>query len=211
MHTLEVKSLFKIIKKIPVLQDISFTLSGGTITGFIGDNGSGKSMLFRTIGGLVAPTSGQILFDNRQMDWRNRPNIGITNEHVSLFPELTGFQNLKFLADIKKTISVKEIVASITAVGLDPDNPKPFKKYSLGMKQRLLLAQAIMESPDILLLDEPTNGIDKNGVQLFYEIAKKVAAKGAIVMIASHQSNDICALCDCTYLVAGGGVQLAEE
>lgn len=211
MHSLELKNISKSIKNQPVLKDISFKLESGEIVGFVGDNGSGKTMLFRAVCGLISPTQGEILFDSKPIGGQNRPSIGITIEHVSLFPDLTAFQNLKFLADINKRIGPKEIKSAISAVGLDPENPKPFKKFSLGMKQRLLLAQAIMENPDILLLDEPTNGIDKDGVQLFYNIAKESAEKGAIVMIASHYTSDITALCHRCYHVAQGGIQLEEK
>lgn len=194
MSTLEIKDLCKTIKNSVILKDINLTLHSGRIYGLTGDNGSGKTMLMRAICGLIAPSSGQILFDGKTRQEAD-PAIGAMIENTSLFPDMTGTDNLRLLAGIRRQAGKEDVRAAIERVGLDPADKRTFRKYSLGMKQRLLLAQAIMEKPEVLLLDEPTNAIDREGVKLVHAIMQEEADRGAIVVLASHISVDIRELC----------------
>lgn len=161
MNRLTITEISKKIKKKEVLNNISFELCGSQITGVVGENGSGKTTLFRIISGLVTPSSGYLSWNGEKISrHKDAPRIGIVLDNVSLFPELSALQNLMLLSRINSIVTMQEVREVISLVGLDPDNPLHFSKFSLGMKQRLLLAQAIMEKPDILLLDEATNGID---------------------------------------------------
>lgn len=145
-------------------------------------------------------------------DGKNRvdadPNIGIMIENASLYPELSGRENLRLLASIRKRATNEEIDQAIRRVGLEPEDKRTFRKYSLGMKQRLMLAQAIMEQPDVLLLDEPTNAIDRKGVELVHQIMSEEAQRGAIVLLASHVDYDIRALCSRVFLIEKGRLQM---
>lgn len=203
MATLEVRHLYKELGGVPVLRDVSLCLEGGAVYGLMGDNGSGKTMLMRAVCGLIRPTAGEILFDGktrRQAD----PQIGVMLENTSLYPDLSGLENLRLYAKIRRRIGDEEIRRAIRRVGLDPADRRAFRKYSLGMKQRLALAQAIMEPPEILLLDEPTNAIDRDGVRLVHQIMQEEAERGALVLLASHIDVDIRALCRRVYLMDHG-------
>ena len=197
MNRLTITEISKKIKKKEVLNNISFELCGSQITGVVGENGSGKTTLFRIISGLVTPSSGYLSWNGEKISrHKDAPRIGIVLDNVSLFPELSALQNLMLLSRINSIVTMQEVREVISLVGLDPDNPLHFSKFSLGMKQRLLLAQAIMEKPDILLLDEATNGIDADGIELYYKIIKSEAQRGAIVFLSSHRAVDIARLCD---------------
>lgn len=206
---LETKKLTKIIKGNIVLEDVDLQMDKGNIYGIAGKNGSGKTMLFRCLSGLVKPTAGQIIYDGKILnkDIQAPPSMGIIIENMGLYPEFTGFKNLKYLAGIRKIISDDAIKAAISRVGLDPDDKRTIKKYSLGMRQRMILAQALMESPDILLLDEPTNGLDEAGVDLIREILKEEAERGALIAIASHNKEDILYLCNKVYYMTNGRLE----
>lgn len=166
-----------------------------------------KTMLMRVIAGLVSPSTGKLLFDGKNRADAN-PNIGIMIENASLYPELSGRENLRLLASIRKQATNEDIDRAIRRVGLEPTDKRTFRKYSLGMKQRLMLAQAIMEQPDVLLLDEPTNAIDKKGVELVHQIMSEEASRGAIVLLASHVDYDIRSLCSKVFLIEKGKMQL---
>ena len=197
MNRLTITEISKKIKKKEVLNNISFELCGSQITGVVGENGSGKTTLFRIRSGLVTPSSGYLSWNGEKISrHKDAPRIGIVLDNVSLFPELSALQNLMLLSRINSIVTMQEVREVISLVGLDPDNPLHFSKFSLGMKQRLLLAQAIMEKPDILLLDEATNGIDADGLELYYKIIKSEAQRGAIVFLSSHRAVDIARLCD---------------
>lgn len=203
---IEVKNLYKSFKDIVVLENINLQMQEGQIYGIVGKNGSGKTMLFRCLAGLVKPTSGTILFNNQILhkDIETLPSMGVVIENMGLYPEYSGFMNLKYLASIRKKITEEQIRETIARVGLDPYDKRPIKKYSLGMKQRIILAQALMESPEILLLDEPTNGLDEKGVELVRKILKQEAERGALIMIASHNKEDIQYLCDKIFYMRSG-------
>lgn len=205
----EVRGLCKKIKDITVLDNISLQMQEGNIYGIVGKNGSGKTMLFRCLAGLVKPTSGVILFNDKrlQKDIEMPPSVGIVIENMGLYPEFTGFTNLKYLASINKVIGDREIRETIARVGLDPYDKRPIRKYSLGMKQRIVLAQALMESPDVLLLDEPTNGLDEHGVEQIRQILREEAERGALIVIASHNKEDILCLCDKVFYMSGGKLE----
>lgn len=203
MKKLEIINLTKKIKAVTVLDHVSMELETGNITGLVGDNGSGKTMLMRAICGLIMPTSGKVLFDGRSRQDAD-PTIGAMIENTSLFPDMTGYDNLKLISRIRQTASRQDIRDAILRVGLDPDDRRVFRKYSLGMKQRLILAQSIMEKPDILLLDEPTNAIDQEGVRKVHQIMQEEAARGAIVLLASHISIDISNLCEKVFTMSHG-------
>ena len=203
MNELKVRGLCKTLKKTAVLNDINIELKGGTITGIVGENGSGKSMLFRLLSGLVKPTEGEVLYNGEPLQ-KAEPNIGLVMDDVSMYPELTGRKNLELLAEIRHKIGKTQIDSALQRVGLDPEDKRIFRKYSLGMKHRLLLAQAIMEQPDFLFLDEPTNAVDVDGVQVFYKIIREEAKRGAVVMVSSHINSDIRELADEVYQMDHG-------
>ena len=163
-------------------------------------------MLFRALSGLITISSGRILLDDKELhkDIRVLDNIGIVIENAGLYPELTGFENLKLLAKINGKIDNQQIKETIKRVGLNPEDKRTFKKYSLGMKQRIVIAQAIMEKPDILMLDEPTNALDEEGVELIRQIIKEEKERGAMVLIASHNREDIEILTDKVFIINGG-------
>ena len=166
MNAIEIKSINLIIKKTEILKSISIDFEKGRIHGLIGRNGSGKTMLMKCICGFVKPTNGTIIVDGKQIgkDCDFPENAGIIIETPGFIPYYSGYKNLKLLADLNKKINSDKIKESMRQVGLDPNLKRHVKKYSLGMKQRLGLAQAIMENPDLLILDEPMNGLDKDGV-----------------------------------------------
>lgn len=203
MNELKVQGVHKTLHKAAVLSNINFQVQGGTITGIIGENGSGKSMLFRVLSGLTVPAEGEILYNGERLQ-KAAPNIGLVMDDVSMYPEFTGRKNLELLAEIKRKIGKKEICDAIRRVGLNPEDKRTFRKYSLGMKHRLVLAQAIMEQPDFLFLDEPTNAIDAEGVQIFYQIIREEAKRGAVVLVSSHVNSDIKELADEVYMMDKG-------
>lgn len=200
MHTLEVKNINKIYRGKRILQDINADFTGGNIYGITGKNGAGKTVLFKVMTGLIAPTSGCVLYDGVDLK-KSDADIGLLIDDVSFYPEFSGIKNLMLLAGIRKKIGQHEVARAMERVGLNPDDKTIFWKYSLGMKQRLTLAQAIMEHPDFLFLDEPTNSIDETGVELFYKIVSEEAQRGAVVLISSHIKSDIKTLADRVYLM----------
>lgn len=207
------KNISKKIGKKEILKDINLQLKNGMVYGFVGRNGSGKTMLFRALSGLMTITSGKILLDGKELhkDMRVLDNMGIVIENAGLYPELTGFENLKLLAKLNKKIDDRQIKSAISRVGLDPEDKRTFKKYSLGMKQRIVIAQAIMESPDILMLDEPTNALDEEGVALMRNIVKEEKERGAMILIASHNKEDIEILTDKVFLMSDGILRESGE
>ena len=195
---LEIENLTKTFGTQTVISDISMTLVSGKIYGLVGRNGSGKTMLMKMILGFVSPSSGSIKIEGKVLgkDISMPDRIGAIIENPGFLPEYSGFKNLKFLAMIHHKISNEEIRDAMRIVGLDPDSKKHVGKYSLGMRQRLGLAQALMEHPDILLLDEPLSGLDNDGVQEMYQILLKQREEGKLIVVASHSSEDIRVLCN---------------
>lgn len=206
-----IKDLCKKINNKIILKNISFSLKNENVYGFVGRNGSGKTMLFRAIAALMSYDSGEISLDDKILhkDMDVLPSLGIIIENAGLYPELTGFKNLEILAGINKKISSDDIKDAIIRVGLDPNDKRSFRKYSLGMKQRIIIAQAIMEKPDIIMLDEPTNALDEEGVDLIRKIIKEEKERGALILLASHNKEDIKMLADKVFYLSGG--ELEEE
>lgn len=207
IQEVKLENITKQIGTTTILENICLTMKCGQIYGITGENGSGKTMLMRVIAGLVSPSSGQLLFDGKNRVDADQ-NIGIMIENASLYPELSGRENLRLLASIRKRATNEEIDQAIRRVGLEPEDKRTFRKYSLGMKQRLMLAQAIMEQPEVLLLDEPTNAIDRKGVELVHQIMNEEAQRGAIVLLASHVDYDIRSLCSRVFLIEKGRLQM---
>lgn len=196
-----------------ILDNIDLTLTSGNVYGFVGRNGSGKTMLFRALSGLMKIDTGIIYLDDRILgkDFSVLPSLGMIIENTGMYPEYTGFTNLKILAGIKKIIGKEKIKETLNRVGLLPDDKRTVRKYSLGMKQRLAIAQAIMEKPDIIMLDEPTNGLDEKGVQLIREIIAQEKERGALILLASHSAEDIKLLSDEVFHISEGKIINKEE
>ena len=199
----------KTIRNAEILRDVDLELEGGTIYGFVGRNGSGKTMLFRALSGLMGLTSGQVTLDGKLLhrDFSVLPSLGIVLEHVGLYPGLTGVENLRYLARLTGKIGTAEIRTAIERVGLDPDDRRTYRKYSLGMKQRLAIAQAVMEAPDVIMLDEPTNGLDDDGVKKIRDLILEEKARGALILLASHNQEDIRILSDRLYRIEAGRLE----
>jgi ABC-2 type transport system ATP-binding protein len=206
MVTVCMKKVNKYIHGRHVLVDIDLELESHSIHGFFGPNGSGKTMLFRCLTGLIRATSGEIRVRDGQIgkDFSFPPDTGIIIENVGLWPQYTGFENLKILASIRNRISDREIREALLAVGLSAEDKRTYRKYSLGMKQRLGIAQAIMEHPSLLVLDEPTNSLDDEGVEMLHGILSRQREKGATILISSHSKEDINRLSDFRYSMAEG-------
>ena len=192
---IKIENVTKKFKENTVLNNVSINFEKGKIHGLIGRNGSGKTVLMKCICGFIPVTSGSITVRNKVISKKNVPeNIGLIIETPGFLPNYSGYRNLKFLADISGKANKNAIIRSIESVGLDPHSKKHVGKYSLGMRQRLGLAQAIMEDPD--LLGEPMNGLDKDGVKDMRDYLLKLKEQGKTMLIASHSAEDIEILCD---------------
>lgn len=204
---IEIKNIKKSFKKIFVLKDINMILEGGKIYGFRGRNGSGKSVLLKIICNLLNPTSGQIMINNKEIKGDiYKYNVGALIENPSFFGNLTGYENLKLLSELQKKIGEKEINKALEKVNLIEEKDKLYKNYSLGMKQKLGIAQAIMENQNIIILDEPFNGIEENTVKKIKEILKKLSSEGKLIIISSHIKEDLEELADEIYFFDNGNV-----
>ena len=206
MTTIELKNVYKTIHKKPVIQDISVLMQSGKVYGFQGINGSGKTMLMRLISGLIRTTQGQIIINGKTLgkDITFPESIGLFLENPTFLDEYSGFRNLKMLASIQNKISDDKIHETIKLVGLDPTEKKKYRKYSLGMKQRLGIAAAIMEDPDIVIMDEPTNSIDVNGIELIKTIITAQKERGALVIVSCHDLPLLQAMSDEILLLESG-------
>lgn len=211
MNEIIISGISKTIKSTEILRNIDLKLQGGKIYGLYGSNGTGKTMLLRAIAGLIHIDSGSIVINGKQLhkDSDFPESIGVIIENPEFWDGYTGFENLKMLASIKKKIKDQAIKDTLERVGLDPSDKKTVKKYSLGMKQKLGIAQAIMERPDIILLDEPTNALDKKSTENIRGIIAEEAARGAIVVIASHVEEDL-DICDIRYEMVEGKISYEE-
>lgn len=195
---IEIKNYTKVLKGKTVLEQINLSMEQGKIYGIQGHNGCGKTMLLRAISGLIKATEGEVVIDGKilrkEIDFP--PSIGVLIENPEFWKQYTGIQVLQTLARIKGEIHKEEIVESMKRVGLLEKKDIVVGKYSLGMRQRLGIAQAIMEKPEILLFDEPTNALDREGVSLFLEIIKEEKKRGALIVIVSHDPNTLLDICD---------------
>jgi ABC-2 type transport system ATP-binding protein len=197
-NVIEVCGVNKYFGEEHVLKDVSHTFEKGKIHGIVGNNGSGKTVLMKCICGFLKPDSGVIYVNHKQVGKETDfpEDIGIIIETPGFLPHLSGTQNLKILASLQKKANALTIRTVLEQVGLDPDMKKPVGKYSLGMRQRLGFAQALMEDPSLLILDEPLNGLDKHGVVHIRNVIKGLRAEGKTVILASHNQVDIDELCD---------------
>ncbi len=203
------KNVSKNIKGKKVLDNISAEFESGIIYGLVGRNGSGKTMLLRAISGLIQIDEGEILLDGETCNSRKNKtmDLGIMIENMGLYPELNAYDNLNYLTGLNKKVSKETINKYIEMVGLDSKDKRPFRKYSLGMKQRLVFAQAIYENPSILLLDEPTNSLDENGVNMIRDIIMELKSENRIIIITSHNKEDINILTDKIYTISDGRLE----
>lgn len=204
--TLELIHVSKSIKGVEILHDISMQMDSGTVVGLRGINGSGKTMTLRLIAGLIKPTMGTIQINGKVLgkDISFPESIGVFLENPAFLDYYSGFENLKLLASIKNIISESQIKEIIQLVGLNPSDKKHYKKYSLGMKQRLGIAAAIMESPDIILLDEPTNSLDESGVQMVCDVVYSLREAGKLVILTCHDLQILETLSDHIYYLKDG-------
>lgn len=207
-----VKDVSLKIKKDMILKDINAEFFDGKIHGIIGRNGSGKTMLMKCICGFIKPTEGEITVAGKEIgvDCDFPESIGVIIETPEFIPYYSGFKNLKLLADIRHKITNDDIRRSMELVGLDPKLKKSVRKYSLGMRQRLGFAQAVMENPDLLILDEPMNGLDKEGVGDMRRYLLNLKEQGKTILIASHSAEDIDVLCDTVVEMDKGRMEIVR-
>ena len=195
---IKVENVSKDFAQERVLRSVTRKFESGLIHGIVGNNGSGKTVLMKCICGFLVPTEGKITVNGqivgKDVDFPG--NMGLIIETPGFLPNVSGVKNLEILASLNKKIGLSEIAEAIRTVGLDPKLNKPVGKYSLGMRQRLGIAQAIMEDPKLLILDEPLNGLDKHGVAEMRSLIKSLKAKGKTILLASHNQADIDELCD---------------
>ena len=196
-----------------VLHDITRDFVRGKIHGIVGNNGSGKTVLMKCICGFLIPTEGKIFVHGKQVgrEVDFPPGLGVIIETPGFLPNVSGIRNLEILASLQKKVGLREIAASIRRVGLNPELKKPVGKYSLGMRQRLGIAQAIMEDPELLILDEPLNGLDKHGVKEMRDLILGLKEDGKTILLASHNQGDIDALCDTVCEMDAGRMTILRE
>lgn len=206
VYAVELHEVELTIGKQELLKDISVNFNYGKIYGIIGRNGSGKTLLFKCISGFILPTHGDVHVIGEQVgkDIDFSGHMGVIIETPGFIPHYSAYRNLKILADISGGAKKERIIECIRMVGLDEKEKKPVKKYSLGMRQRLGLAQAIMEDPQVLVLDEPMNGLDKHGVEDVRKLLLQLKEQDKTILIASHNAEDIRLLCDEVYEMEAG-------
>lgn len=207
---IEVKNVEKQFKKNCILKDVNLIFEDGHIYGFKGRNGSGKSVLLKMICGIYCPSKGKILYDGKEYRKIDEyvPNTRALIEKPNFFPNLTGMENLKLLAKIQNKIDEREILKALEVVNLLKDKDKKFSKYSLGMKQKLGIAQVIMEEPHVLILDEPFNGVEKESIEKIKLYLNEEKKKGRIIIISSHIDEDLNNFADTVFSFDGGRVEL---
>lgn len=195
---IKITDVNKTIKKAPILRDINLEFTGGKVYGLRGKNGSGKTMLMRAICGLITPDSGIIDIDGKILgkDISFPESIGVLIENPAFIGNYTGFKNLKVLASIQNRIGDEQIRKALEDIGLDPDDKRTHRKYSLGMKQKLGIAAAVMENPDIIILDEPINALDEVSVEKVHDILEEQKKRGAVIIIACHDKEELDQLSD---------------
>lgn len=207
-YYLKVENLSKEIKNTRVLNNINLKLNKGKIYGFRGKNGSGKTMLFRALCGLIKPTEGKVEINGQILgdDISFPESVGVIIEYPGFLTNLSGYENLKLISEINNKIGEKEIKETIAAVGLDPEDKKKFKKYSLGMKQRLGIAQALMENPELIILDEPTNALDSDAVVSIKKLLMNMKENNKLILIASHDKEELEFLSDEIFYIENGSI-----
>lgn len=205
---IELKNVAKEFDKVEIIKNISLEFETGKIYGLYGRNGSGKSVLMKLICGFLIPTKGKVLINGKDFNAKNEypDNLRAVIEKPSFFPELTGFENLKLLAKIQNKISDEEIIKALDLVNLIDEKDKKYSKYSLGMKQKLAIAQAIMEDPSILILDEPFNGIEEKSVEKITKFLKEEAKNGKTIIFSTHIKEDLENLADIIYKIDNGTI-----
>ena len=210
---ISVKNLSKDFGAERVLHNVTRDFERGKIHGIVGNNGSGKTVLMKCICGFLIPDSGSITVNGERVgvDVDFPRDMGLIIETPGFLPNMTGVKNLEILASLNKKIGLEEIAAAIRRVGLDPLMKKPVGKYSLGMRQRLGIAQAIMEDPALLILDEPLNGLDKHGVREMRQLIKWLKEQGNTILLASHNQGDIDELCDTVCEMDAGVMTMIRE
>ena len=206
---IEVKKLSKEFKNNVVLDNVQITLESGNIYGFVGRNGSGKSVLLKVLCGFYKPTSGNVFFDNIDIFQNDSfpPDTRALIEKPGFIADLTGYENLEMLASVQGKIGSKEIEKALDDVNLTSEKDKKFGKYSLGMKQKLGIAQVLMEDPKVIILDEPFNGVEEDTVKKLRNLLKKEKEKNKLIIIASHIKEDIESLVDIVYTFDNGKVE----
>lgn len=210
---IKITDVNKTIKKAPILRDINLEFTGGKVYGLRGKNGSGKTMLMRAICGLITPDSGIIDIDGKILgkDISFPESIGVLIENPAFIGNYTGFKNLKVLASIQNRIGDEQIRKALEDIGLDPDDKRTYRKYSLGMKQKLGIAAAVMENPDIIILDEPINALDDSGTEQVRQILMKHKQRGALIIIACHDADELEFLSDEIIEIAEGKIQPKKD
>lgn len=213
MSEIKIEGLSKSIKGALILDKVSITLTSGKIYGLRGKNGSGKTMLMRAIAGLLIPDTGSVIINGKTLhkDISFPESIGILIENPSFLPQYTGFKNLKLLAGLSGGISDKDIRTALEHVGLDPDDKRTYRKYSLGMKQKLGIANAIMGEPDIIILDEPINALDEESVKKIKKVLLEIRDKDKLIIIACHDREELEFLSDIIYEIKDGSIVDRKE
>lgn len=208
MTDIKIENVSKKIKSNMILKNIDMELTSGHIYGFRGKNGCGKTMLMRCICGLIIPTEGKIIINGKELhkDIKIPESIGALIENPAFLPQYTGFKNLKMLASLKGKINDEEVKLAINRAGLDPDDKRTYKKYSLGMKQKLGIANAIMGEPDIIVLDEPINALDEISVENVKKVFLELKEKGKLIIAACHDREELEYLCDIIYELKDGEI-----
>ena len=213
MNIISVKNLSKDFGQERVLHSVTRDFERGRIHGIVGNNGSGKTVRMKCICGFLIPTEGEVIVNGKRVgkEVDFPPGLGLIIETPGFLPNMTGVKNLEILASLNKKIGLEQIAAAIRRVGLDPLMKKPVGKYSLGMRQRLGIAQAIMENPSLLILDEPLNGLDKHGVREMRQLIKGLKEQGKTILLASHNQGDIDELCDTVCEMDAGVMTMIRE
>lgn len=213
MSNIVVKEVSKSFDDAEVLHDINLEFKEGHIYGFVGRNGSGKSVLFKILCGLYFPTTGSVVIDGVDIHKNNifPNNMRVLIEKPNFLPNLTGLENLKLLASIQNKITEDDIIDILNKLNLKDDMNKLYHKYSLGMKQKLAIAQVLMEDPEIMIFDEPFNGIEEKTVKIIKNILLEEKKKKKIILIASHIKDDVEQLADIVYLMDDGKIKLSKN
>lgn len=208
---IKVENITKKIKGTTVLDSVSLEMKSGEIVGLRGENGSGKTMLMRMIAGLIFPTQGSVQIDGRVLgrELAFPEEMGILLENPAFLDNYTGYQNLRMLASIQNRIGEEEIKRAIRRAGLEWEDKKKYRKYSLGMKQRLGIAAAVMEAPKLLILDEPSNALDDQGVEMLRQIIREEKARNALILVSSHDGALLEEIADVIYIMKNGHLQIA--